>query len=41
MALSWKTSITIANVASQILEWKVDVAEVEAAIAVVHEAGDV
>ena len=41
MALSWKTSATIANVTSQILAGTVDVAKVEAAIAAVHEAGDV
>ena len=41
MALSWKTSATIANVAYQILAGTVDVDEVEAAIAAVHEAGDV
>ena len=41
MALSWKTSANIANVASQPLAGTVDVAEVEAAIAAVHEAGDV
>ena len=41
MALSWKTSATIANVAYQPLAGTVDVAEVEAAIAAVHKAGDV
>ena len=41
MTLSWKTSATIANVASQLLAGTVDVAKVEAAIADVHEAGDV
>ena len=41
MALSWKTSATIANVASQLLVGTVDVAEVKAAIEAVHEAGDV
>ena len=39
VALSWKTSATIANVAYQPLAGTVDVAEVEAAIAAVHEAG--
>ena len=38
MALSWKTSATIANVASQLLEGTVDVAKVEATIAAAHEA---
>ena len=41
MALSWKTSATIANVASQPLAGTVDVAEVKADIAAVHEVGDV
>ena len=41
MALSWKTSTTIANVTSKPLEGTVDVAEVEADIAAVHEVGDV
>ena len=41
MALSWKTSATIANVAYQILTGTVGVAEVEAAIAAVHEEGNV
>ena len=41
MALSWKTSATIANVAYQILAGTVDVAEAKAAIAAVHKAGDV
>ena len=41
VALIWKTSATIANVASQILAGTVDVARVEAAIADVHEAWDV
>ena len=41
MALSWKTSATIANVASHILAGMLDVAKVEADIAAVHEAGDV
>ena len=41
MALSWKTSATIANVAYQLLEETVDVVNVEAAIAAVHESGDV
>ena len=40
MALSWKTSATIANVASQPLARTVDVDEFEAAIAAVHKAGD-
>ena len=40
MALSWKTSATIANAASQPLVGTVDVAEVEVAIATVPEAGD-
>ena len=40
VALSWKTSATIANVASQPLVGTVDVAEVEVAIAAVSEAGD-
>ena len=39
VALSWETSATIANVASQPLGWTVDVDEVKAAIAAVHEAG--
>ena len=39
--LSPKTSAIIANVASQPLEGIVDVDEFEAAIAAVHEAGDV
>ena len=38
--LSWKTSTTIANIASQPLVGTVDVAEVEVAIAAVPEAGD-
>ena len=41
MALSWKTSAIITNIASQPLSGTVDVAEVESAIAAVHEAGDV
>ena len=41
MALSWKTRETIANIASQILAGRVDLTEVEAAIAAVHEARDV
>ena len=41
MALSWTTSATITNIASQILAETVDVAKVEAAIAAVHKAGDV
>ena len=41
MALSWKTSATIANVSYQTLAVTVDVAEVEAAIMAVHEAGEV
>ena len=41
MALSCKTSATIANVASQILAGTVDVSEVEADVEAVHEAGDV
>ena len=41
MVLSWKKSSTIATVASQLLAGTVDVAEVEADIAAVHEAGDV
>ena len=41
MALSCKTSTTIANVASKLLLETVDVEKVEAAIAAVHEAGDV
>ena len=41
VALSWKTSATIAKVASQPLVGTVDMAEVEAAIAAMHEAGDV
>ena len=39
VALSWETSATIANVASQPLGWTVDLDEVKAAIAAVHEAG--
>ena len=41
VALSWKTIATIANVASQPLAVTVDMSEVNAAIAAVHEAGDV
>ena len=41
VALSWKTNLTIANVAFQPLAGTVDVAEVEAAIAAVYEAGEV
>ena len=41
MALSWKTSATIANIASQILAGAVGMAEVKATIAALHEAGDV
>ena len=41
MALSWKTSATIANIVSQPLAGTVDVAEVKAAIAAVYEAGEV
>ena len=41
MALSWKTSATIANVASQLLAGTVYVTKVKATIAAVHEAGDV
>ena len=41
MALSWKTSAAIANVASRLLEGTVDVSEVKADIAAVHKAGDV
>ena len=40
MALSWKTSATIANVASQTLVGTVDVIKVEVDIAAVHEVGD-
>ena len=40
MALSCKTSANIANVASRYLAGMVDVAEIEAAIAAMHEAGD-
>ena len=39
MALSWKTSATISNVASQPLVGTVDVVEVEIAIAAVPEEG--
>ena len=41
MTFSWKTSATIANIAYQPLAGTVDVAEFEADIAAVHEAGDV
>ena len=41
MALSWKTSVTIENVASLPLAGTIDVSKFEAAIATVHEAGDV
>ena len=41
MALSWKTSVNIANAASQLLAGTVDVAKVKAAIVAVHKAGDV
>ena len=41
MVLSWKTSATIANFASQPLAGTVDVAEFEAAIEAMHEAGSV
>ena len=41
VTLSWKTSATIANVASQTLAGTVDVAEVKAAIAATHKSGDV
>ena len=41
MAISWKTSATIVNVTSHPLAGTVDVAEVEAAIAAVHEVGHV
>ena len=40
MVLSWKTSTTIANVASQPLVGTVDVVEVGVAIAAVPEVGD-
>ena len=40
MAISWKTSATIANVAYKPLVGTVDVAEVEVAIEAVPEAGD-
>ena len=40
VALSWKTSATIANVAFQTLVGTVDVAKFEVAIAAVLEAGD-
>ena len=41
MALNWKTSATIANVAYQPLAGTVDVVKVEAAMAAVHEVGGV
>ena len=41
LALSWKIRATISNVASQPLAGMVEVAKAEAAIADVHEAGDV
>ena len=40
MALSCKTSATIANVASRYLAGTVDVAKIKAAIAAMHEARD-
>ena len=40
VALSWKTSATIANVASRPLASTVDVAKIKAAIAAMHEARD-
>ena len=40
VALSWKTSATIENVASQPLVWTVDLVEIEVAIVAVTKVRD-